>query len=328
VNTNANDMEDDVLVKYLLGEATAAEQNGVEQWINASAANRKYFEQFRLIWDQSKHLASTSVIDENAAWDRFVQRTKAEAEEKPEARVIPLQSFSWVRAAAILILLAGTALVVYNVAGPGKVQMLTAHAGNTTFTDTLPDGSVIVLNRNSTVTYPSRFTGDSRPVTLKGEAFFSVAPDKSKPFIIEAENASIKVVGTTFNVKSTEQKTEVIVETGIVEVAKNQNTVKVVHNQKAIVSKNSDKPTMENNTDELYNYYRTKEFVCSSTPLWKLAEVLNEAYDVNIVIANGRLREQQLTTTFHEEPIDDILQVVAATFNATIEKRGKEIILR
>ena len=321
-----NNIDDDLLVKYLLGESTRDEQVDVERWINEDAANKKYFDHFRLIWDQSKQLASKSIVNEDAAWERFLERANTETPAKP--KTIRLQPMYWMRIAAMLVLLAGAGFVLYTFSGPGKVQMMTAQSGNTTFTDTLPDGSVIILNKNSSVTYPSRFAGNTRPVTLTGEAFFSVAPDKAKPFIIDAGNASIKVVGTTFNVKSTAVKTEVIVETGIVEVAKNKNMIRVIHNQKAIVSKDKASPEMERNTDELYNYYRTKEFVCSATPLWKLTDVLNEAYNVYIVIDNNKLREQPLTTTFHDEPLNDILKVIAETFNATIERKGNEIILK
>lgn len=323
--------KDDVLVKYLLGEATEKEQADVEQWINASGDNKTYYNHFKLIWDESKHLASQSTVDENAAWDRFMHRVAAEEQQEPaiqaDTRTIPLRSNMWLRAAAILVMLVGCGALYYYMAGPGST--ITTQAGNIAMAANLPDGSVVTLNRNSSITYPARFSGNTRHVVLKGEAFFNVTHDKTRPFIIDADNSSIKVVGTSFNVKSSDDKTEVIVETGIVEVAKNQYAIRVTPHQKATVLKTQDRPIMEGNNELLYNYYRSKEFVCSNTPLYKLTDVLNEAFDAHIVIASAQLKDKPYNGTFHsDEPLDVILKVISETYGATVEKKGNEIILR
>ena len=83
----------------------------------------------------------------------------------------------------------------------------------------------------------------------------------------------------------------------------------------------------EKTTDVLYNYYRTKEFVCDNTPLWKLIDAINEAYHADIVIEDSRLKNLPLTTTFHEESLEEILKVISETFNIKMERRGGQIIL-
>ncbi|PQJ12045.1 iron dicitrate transport regulator FecR [Flavipsychrobacter stenotrophus] len=320
---------DDVLVKYLLGEATDTEQQEVEQWIADSAENKKHFDHFKLIWDESKHLASQSTVDENEAWDRFMAKVKTEEKAEaiqPKGRAIPLGKTNWMRAAAALVLLIGCGAIYYFAAGPGST--ITTQAGDVAMSTTLPDGSVVTLNRNSSISYPTSFSGGTRHVVLKGEAFFNVTPDKTKPFIIDADNSSIKVVGTSFNVKSNDDKTEVVVETGIVEVAKKQYAIRVLPHQKAIVLKQEQKPVMENSTDVLYNYYRTKEFVCDHTPLYKLTDILNEAFDVHIVIATPTLKNIPINSTYHEQSLDAILENIKMLTGATVEKNGSEIILK
>ena len=80
----------------------------------------------------------------------------------------------------------------------------------------LPDGSKIYLNRNSELSYRENFGKNKRDVKLTGEAFFEISPDAIKPFIIDAGKASVKVVGTSFNVitNNTESAVEVFVITG------------------------------------------------------------------------------------------------------------------
>ena len=96
----------------------------------------------------------------------------------------------------------------------------------------MPDGSVITVNKNSTLSYPSEFKGKTREVALNGEAFFKVTPNKEKPFIIHVNDVTVRVVGTSFNIRSEKGKTEVIVETGIVQVTKNKRTVSLLPKRK------------------------------------------------------------------------------------------------
>ena len=82
-------------------------------------------------------------------------------------------------------------------------------------------------------------------------------------------------------------------------------------------------------SDKLYNYYRSKEFVCDETPLWKLVQVLNEAYDSKIIIGRKELNEKRITTTFYNESLEKILEIIHLTFDITvIKKEDGQIILQ
>jgi len=80
-------------------------------------------------------------------------------------------------------------------------------------------------------------------------------------------------------------------------------------------------------SDKLHNYYRTKEFVCDDTPLWKLVQVLNEAYKTNIVFGKEELKDLRMNTTFYNESLDQVLEVIHLTFNITVRKENGKIIL-
>jgi transmembrane sensor len=325
VSNGNNHITDDLLVKYLLGEANATEQANVQQWIAASGENEKYFQHFKLIWDESKKLEARSTISADEAWERFKQRTHREAV-TPRVIEMPKPKTNWLRAAAAIVLLLGCGFLVRMIGG--EPEMIALQSGNSVLIDTLPDGSVVTLNKNSSISYPEEFDGDTREIALNGEAFFNVTPDKSKPFIITANEARVRVVGTSFNVKSSYATTEVIVETGVVEVGKQDNVVKLNPNEKAVVSKDEAAPDKHNVTDELYNYYRTKEFVCNNTPLWRLADVLQDVYGVEIIITDSRVRNLPLTTTFRNESLDSILGIIRETFNLTVERDGNKVFLK
>jgi ferric-dicitrate binding protein FerR (iron transport regulator) len=332
VKNNRENIGDDVLVKYLLGEADADEVRAVQLWIADSAANRKYFDDFKLIWDESKKLEGQTTISTEDAWSRFKSRISQEevsgvGSGTQGSRTIALGSMAWMRAAAVLVLLVGGGWLIYTMSGSGDGQML-AQSFDKVLMHTLPDGSVVTLNKHSELSYPAHFDGKTRSVSLKGEAFFDVKPDKTKPFIIETDNSSVTVVGTSFNVKNRKDMTEVIVETGIVKVAGKTKAVELKPGQKVTVAGPNDALQQEQISDELYNYYRTNEFVCNAIPLHKVVAALNEAYNADVVIADPKLNSLLLTTTFKNDTLDNILQVIAKTFNFTIEKEGNRIILK
>lgn len=318
---NENYIPDDLLVKYLLKEATDEETAQVQQWIDENEENKKHYEQLKQIWDASEHLIVNSTVDEEDAWSRLQQRIRNEESKKKKV-------FTWkkvtlgIAAGLLLFITAGT---FYNL---WSHQELTLASNDTVLTDTLSDGTVVTLNKHTTLNFSRKFSGNERGVVLNGEAFFNVAPDKQMPFIIKANESNIKVVGTSFNVNSSAERTEVIVTTGIVEVSKNEDKVVLHPNEKALVSNDRSTILKQLNDDQLYNYYYSKEFVCNGTPLYKLVDVLSQAYGKEIVIANRNLSNLPLTATFRNESLDDVLTVISETFNISVSQENGKVILR
>jgi len=286
--------------------------------MNENAANKEYYSQLKKIWDNSKELAAESTLDVNKAWERFQKRVAGKNE---SPKIVNSRGFSWMRIAASIILIAGLGIAAYFMINNNEPKEMVAQAGQNVLVDTLSDGSVITLNKKSTITYPSKFKRNTRAIALKGEAFFNVAPDKKKPFIISVNDVQVTVVGTSFNIKSENGNTEVVVETGIVQVTKLGKTIELIAGEKIIISANDSNATKETVSDKLYNYYRTKEFVCDDTPLWKLVQVVNEAYDAKIIIGRKDLNDKRLTTTFNNESLEQVLEVIRLTFDITITKK-------
>ena len=317
---------DELLVKYLLGEADAQEHLTLNKWREALPENEQYYQHFELIWQESKAINAPGNIDENEAWSRLKQRIDQSAQPQlNEPKRINLNWKGLMRIAAVLVLMLGGGYFIYN---QQNNKMLVVESELAVRIETLPDGSVVTLNKNASISYPKKFSGNTRSVVLNGEAFFNITPNKEKPFIIEANGVDIKVVGTSFNVKSGIAKTEVIVETGIVEVSKNNNVVRLSPKEKAVVSASSEKPTKGNAHDMLYNYYRSNEFECINIPLWRVVEVLNEAYASQIVIANPDIKDLRFRTNLINQNLDDNLAIIAETLDISIEKRGNEILLK
>jgi transmembrane sensor len=318
------DKMDELLVKYLAEEATPPEQEMVEVWIGTNDTNRHYFQHFQLIWNESQKLVLRTAVDENRAWQRFQRKVK-----KSTTAGTSFRGFGWWRVAAGIIVIAGIAWLVSSLLEKGSAEppIVNIVSVNEVKKDTLPDGTFATLNKNSVLTYPAAFKGKSRKVKLKGEAFFNVTSNKQKPFIIDVNDVQVKVVGTSFNVKSAKGETEIIVETGIVQVTKADTTIELKAGQRILFEAVDTAAQIEVSNDKLYNYYVSRTFVCDNTPLWKLVEKLNEAYDVNISIRRDALKKLPLNVTLDDESLDVILDVITQTLMIKVSRKEDEIIL-
>jgi transmembrane sensor len=327
MEVNDGNQMDDLLVKKMLGEASAADQYVIETWLGKSAENRRYFSHFDLIWNQSKKLAIHSKVDENAAWDRFQARVHGGTRNVEVIRRINWPFAQVWKMAAVLVLLAGLAWLTF-LSTRHPSEHLTSRTGETTKRQTLPDGSVVTLNRNSSISYPANFSGNSREVAITGEAFFDVKPDKAKPFLVKINDVTVRVVGTSFNIKTSPFGTEVVVETGVVEVLRDKRRVQLTPRQQVTVSDDGKTFAATEIKDLFYNYYRTKKLVCDDTPLWRLVEILSEIYGVQIEVGDAQLKQRALNTTFDGLTLDATLALVCDTFNIKVVREGSRIILK
>ncbi|MGC1389862.1 MAG: FecR family protein, partial [Bacteroidales bacterium] len=155
-------------------------------------------------WKELKNMNNLEKIDVDKAWNNVHSRLINDGLKTSESPV----RISFIRtrimrvaAVALILLSIGTASIYVNNSGYLS-KKITVVAGNDqkNLLVSLPDGSKIYLNRNSEFSYRKNFGRHGRDVRLTGEAFFEISPDVSKPFIIDAGKAKVKVVGTSFNV--------------------------------------------------------------------------------------------------------------------------------
>lgn len=314
---------DQMLIRYMLGEATEAERAEVEAWLNESPVNRKYYEGFEYVWKESRLQGSSPVVNEDEAWERFRERVG-----EKENPLRPFTARPWFRVAAMATLLAGAAWLAY-VRWDKPPEMITRQAEAAVLTDTLPDGSVITLNKGASLSYTNPFLqNDQRSVTLKGEAFFDVTPDKEKPFVITINDVTVKVVGTSFNVKGTPERTEVVVETGLVKVGTREQEVSVSPEEKVTVEAGNPVIRKEHARDSFHQFYRTGKLVCDDIPLREVIAKLGELYETEIRLADPAAGSLRINTTFEGRSLPDVLEVIAETFNLSLAKDGDAIILK
>jgi ferric-dicitrate binding protein FerR (iron transport regulator) len=312
----------------MLEEAMPGERLLVQDWLKADAANRKYYEHFKLIWEESQMLAASITVDEEAAWEKFKNKIQSTTTKKQETKVIRLPWIKQVQVAAAVLLFVVGAWWVYNTINkPVAIAMINKQSFSNTVIDTLSDGSIVTLNKNTRLSYPASFKTKTRTVKLKGEAFFKVTPDKTKPFIVDAGNVDITVVGTAFNVKNYDSTTQVIVESGIVQVSSGDQTIQLHKGEKVFIKHNGAAFERSVVKDSLYNYYRTRQIICNNTPLPDVIATINQAYNTHIVLGDDVLQQLRLSTTFKEESLETVINIIQQTFNLRVTQQGDSTVL-
>lgn len=326
-----------LLVKYILGEATLEEEKKVTRRMAADPRYKNFADDMQRIWKESRRLAPAEPIDASAAWQRFLQSGKISGTADTGTIQLRLEKpgkmYLWrAVAAAVLMMAAGLAtwwaLTSKDTGKEEEMSALSIKTRSIVRTDTLPDGSRVTLNKFSSLVLPAKWGRASRVARLKGEAFFQVVHEPARPFIVETGSVIIRDAGTSFDVRSINGTTEVIVEDGAIVVTHGAFTVKASAGEKVVINAGHEGITKTSSEDKLYQYYRTRKFICRRTPLPEFVAALNDAYGVKVVLQGNAVQGLLLTTTFDNDDLDNILSVVSRTFGLVQVRKEGRIVLK
>lgn len=336
-------MSDELLGKYIAGEATAEEAEIVRRWLAESPDHPAELARFEQLWRAAgtrSNGISQAPVDTDAAWQRVrrqMQRTgQADVPEpfiRPPMRTERSPWRVWAPVAATVLLVSALSILTYRSFQtpesivPTSTTFLTQTTTTTTRQLTLPDGSTVTLNRRSTLRYPDAFEGKSREVTLTGEAFFDVKSDKNKPFIIHAQDTDVRVVGTSFGVRAYDRNIRVSVKTGRVLVRKNRQEVALTPGQQATVDANADTLRRLPRFDANALAYGTKQLEFTNQPLSSVVATLSDYYQTDIDLSASRLQNCRLTAHFTNEPVESVLGIVAETLQLTVQRTQTGFVL-
>lgn len=327
----------EAIARYLAGESPAEEQAAVRQWLAEHPADAKTVAALDDALGRVA-LGPTSGIDVEAALARVKGRR-----DQPELKVVrggakadPFQSrrVNWVPivAAASVILVAGlwTATNVSKDRTPpttiAERTLLTPVGGRDSLV--LPDGSHVVLGPGSSLIMQEGYGQSERRVSLRGEAFFTVVHDPSKPFIVVANSVEIRDVGTAFVVHSDVGETRIAVTEGVVDLNARGVTETLRAGDAASIPPDG-KITAERGVgvgDDLA--WTTGRLVFRDAPLDDVAEDLKRWYGVQLDIRDSALRRRPLSAEFRGDSLPNVLKVISAALGATMERRGDTVVVR
>ncbi|MBC7425567.1 MAG: DUF4974 domain-containing protein [Bacteroidia bacterium] len=320
---------DNLLARFNAGEATREEAAEVKKWLNESTENATYFDNFKKIWDHAA-INNTEQFDTEAAWNKVKAKTidkpvltftrKPEKSEKAFLRQIGI--------AAGILLVISIGFALYRTSKQGHVNSVTVSATDFPINTLLPDSSTVFLGKNSKIMYPESFTNKTREVTLLGSGFFDIRKNPAKPFIIHAGPANIKVLGTSFMVRSVvDSIIEVTVKSGTIEVATQSDISVLKKGDIYIYFTRSGKINRSVVSTENIEAAQTHTLIFKQTKLSDVVADLQTYYNVTIVLENKDLGNCMLTSTFKNEKLEDVLNIISMTLNLKVDKQNNIVTL-
>ncbi|MBK8500295.1 MAG: FecR domain-containing protein [Flavobacteriales bacterium] len=301
---------DELLAKYIAGEADVAERAEVGSWAMSAAANADELDRMRSLWDLSNGDGAAEV-DVDSAWDRL---SASIAKAEGGGRVIVLPTWRpqrWTAAAAAVV-----ALLL--VARWWSASDGTSYAAAGTYQRiTLSDSSAIVLSPGSSL---SSRMGRKRLVGLAGEAYFEVAKDAARPFVVDAGEVEVTALGTAFTVSAFDTAAAVIVRVreGRVQVVAAKDTVILLAGQHAVFDR--ERHFLQREPAPSVEVWGERILHFKDAPLPRVVEQLQRLFDVGIELENAAIANCRLTATFEDEPIDRILTVIAETYGLALTR--------
>ena len=369
-----------LLSKKIAGEATGDELEELQQLISDNPEWKTTMENLRELWSSKPVIVDTDKKQKiEDAYLVHINRLKekgADFKENTELAVhdveINLTAVkkpfykSWITYAAAAVFIVAVIFLYPLIADTGKTNEvaspirpfneITINPGSRTKVQ-LPDGSQVWVNSGSHLTYEGNFKGNTREVQLDGEAYFDVAKDASRPFIVHTSGIDIKVLGTAFNVKAykTEPTIEATLIHGSIEVINksqpgsakimlkpheklvyNKYVIKDIKDYKADIQPVADsfsiiiKPLGKNiaDNDIVETAWVYNKLIFEDERFADLALKMERWYNVKISIENEKLKDYRISGTFVNETAEEAVKALQllVPFSYSIKNNEVKII--
>lgn len=281
-----------------------------------------------LQWKELKNMNMETNIDVDKAWNKVQSRIKTElTQTRSDSSYIGIFRSTFMRVAAVTLLILSlgiSGLYISNNDLFSKKITVATNNDQKNLLVTLPDGSKIVLNRNTHLSYHANFGEQSRNVSLSGEAFFDISRDTLKPFIIEAGNARVKVVGTSFNVitNTSDAACEVYVKTGKVMLTGNSGSQSVILDPEFVGTVNEKSTGKTLNKNPNYLAWRSDKLFYNGQKLDVVFHDLRRVYNMDIVADDSSITQNIWTSPIETQSPDTIIRLICASFNLSYTKEG------
>lgn len=325
-----------------------------EEWVSETQERALLVKEARLFMNAAKvKETSLTKLEINQAFQKTWDNIQQSNQVKSQRHI--LQSV-WLKSAAAVIIVCLLGLGIYvrqsnsseyqfsykeliDNESDGLIEQINNSAKPLLIT--LSDGSSVILQSKSKLSYSKIFSGKDRKVFLSGEAFFEISKDPLKPFYVFANEVVTKVYGTSFRViaYANQSKIEILVRTGKVKVSTNvkinddlHNEIILLPNQAARYSRKesvfekitniiSDKPLIES-----FETIEKLSFEFQDTPVIQILSTIEQAYSINIDYPEARLKDCNLTTSLTDVPLAEKFKIICESLgnNTKYEMNGNQ----
>lgn len=321
-------MNEELFLKLVLKKLESSLSDEEDQRLakELSAPERRIlFERIQSFWEDAGKLKTQAP---ETSWNEVKEKIDLKQFRKPSQvqRSLSMDWYKWV-AAAVLIIGAFALLKLLEVA-PERIEHKTALEPQRI---ELPDGSMVWLNKNSSLEYYTDFNEKNRQVTLTGEGFFDVIHSNERPFTVLLNETNVRVLGTSFNIENYENtdKTKVSVVTGSVEFKNSKETggLLLKPGYTGIWSGNSGQFAKSKSSELNLLAWRDQKLIFQSTALVEVIRDLEEYFGVEIEVQNENLLNCQFTMEFQAPSITEVLELLKITADISYQQKNQKYYL-
>ncbi len=315
----------ELMTRKLSGEADETELRELELLLSSDAGAMERYKLLQKFWEHHD-AANPAVVEESLQkvlkqLDLIVPTSAAESHELQ----VPQRSFpTWVRVAAAVLIILTTGLFLFQSGSSKKVSPAAStsaliekqNSKGVKSTIELSDGSKIWLNADSKIEYPEVFAGNTREITLRGEAFFDVAKNPAKPFIIHLSKGTIRVLGTSFNVRAYDDEKFVSTSVATGKVAfipryksktKKQDTLFITPNYKVRYAFNNEKISVSPTISKEDKAWTEGKLIYKDIRLEDMAVELERNFGKKVVFISEKVKNYRITGSFPNDTLDNIM---------------------
>ena len=317
--------------KYFAGSITETDISELAGWIKSNTRLSQW-------WEEEFEKSDADISP--ALRDKMFERIKAEvlnpSVHTPDAKAVksvrlPLRLLKWAAMICLPVCLAFFTYYLLNVSGTGSQSpfIVKADKGDKA-TVALPDGTDVILNSASQLSYLSDFNKKERRVQLEGEGYFKVAHDARHTFIVQVGELEIKVMGTQFNVRAynDSQDITVVLLEGKVGVYAPLSSVTMKPGEKMNYNKSTHKLTTEQVVPEDYVGWTQGSLYFHNESLQSIMQTLSRVYNVTIHIDSPKIAGERFTGTIPGSSIQNALDVIMLTSNFRYVVEDSVILLK
>lgn len=312
-----------IVKKYLSERFSPETEERVQKWIVKNDKTKEQEQASLEYWDELDVAADSGTYSALDRVNRRIGRTSEQVVNIPLYRKLS-------RIAAVLVplfILAGGYLYYQSVRN-NLIEVSVAYGEQTHLI--LPDSSEIWVNSGSTIKYPKEFTDKQRTVQLDGEAYFSVRKDESKPFVVNTETLSVKVLGTKFNVKAYtgDEKITTTLTSGKVEVNTNNERHILDPDEQLTFNRNTSVINVEKIPSDETDSWLSGRLVFNNASFTEIVQTLTRHFDISITDNTATPASKLYTVKFlKNETPEDILNILQDVVGFSYRKQGDKIIL-
>ena len=320
---------------FMRGETSPDEEQILSDWLHSQEAKEQLSNYYQETWKGSNNKLIAEVQG------RMFERVKSqmhnavqELNRRKQKRTMRIRRLFQYAAVILLIIIAGIGGHLYTVSqteptATDKSYLVQTGKGQRA-NITLPDGTVVWLNSYTQLHYNANYGATQRVVSLIGEAYFEVAKDKEKPFIVETAGMNVEALGTTFNVKAYREDSQIIATlfSGSVRVSSDRDNVILSPDENATFERRSGKLAIHKPDNSSYaKMWRNNDLVFNGETLEEIAVLLNRMYNVQIAFKSERIKQYRFSGVICNNSLDNVIELISLTSPITYETRGDTIIL-